>query len=279
MRFPATTLPVDLPCIMGIVNVTPDSFSDGGRFAQRGAAVEQGLRLAAEGAAIIDVGGESTRPGSEPVDAEAETSRVLPVIEALHDALAGTALISVDTSKALVARRALAAGAGMVNDVTALRGDPDMAATVAEAGCPLCLMHMLGRPRMMQDDPRYDDVVTEVGAFLEERLSAAVDAGVAEEAVLLDPGIGFGKTLDHNLALLAALDRIVALGRPIVLGASRKRFLGALLGADDPMDRINGTLATTVLGLARGAAVFRVHDVTENLEALKVARAVLEVGA
>jgi dihydropteroate synthase len=279
MRFPATTLPVDLPCIMGIVNVTPDSFSDGGRYAQHEAAVDQGLRLAAEGAVIVDVGGESTRPGSEPVDAEAETRRVLPVIEALREALPAPVLISIDTSKAQVARRALAAGAGMVNDVTALRGDPQMASTVAEAGCPLCLMHMLGRPRTMQDDPRYGDVVTEVAAFLEERLAVAVAAGVPDESVLLDPGIGFGKTLDHNLALLAGLERIAALGRPVVLGASRKRFLGALLDVDEPRDRVSGTVATTVLGLTRGAAVFRVHDVKPNAEALHVARAVLEVGA
>ena len=278
MAFPPSSLPVEFPCIMGIVNVTPDSFSDGGRFAERDAAVAHGLRLVAEGAAIVDVGGESTRPGSEPVSTGEELRRVVPVIEALRTALGERALVSVDTSKAEVARTALAAGADMVNDVTALRGDPRMAAIVAEAGCPVCLMHMLGEPRTMQDDPRYGDVVADVCGFLEERLAFAVSAGVAAEAVLLDPGIGFGKTLAHNVALLAGLDRVAALGRPVVLGASRKRFLGELLGAE-PHERVVGTAVTTALGLARGAAVFRVHDVKENAQALAVARAVVEAGA
>jgi len=278
MAFPPSSLPVEFPCIMGIVNVTPDSFSDGGRFAERDAAVAHGLRLVAEGAAIVDVGGESTRPGSEPVSTGEELRRVVPVIEALRTALGERALVSVDTSKAEVARTALAAGADMVNDVTALRGDPRMAAVVAEAGCPVCLMHMLGEPRTMQDAPRYGDVVADVCGFLEERLAFAVSAGVAAEAVLLDPGIGFGKTLAHNLALLAGLDRVAALGRPVVLGASRKRFLGELLGAES-QERVVGTAVTTALGLARGAAVFRVHDVKENLQALAVARAVVEAGA
>jgi dihydropteroate synthase len=276
--YPQTTLAVGLPCIMGIVNVTPDSFSDGGRFAQREAAVDQGRRLVAEGAAIVDIGGESTRPGAEPVSAAAEIGRVLPVIETLHVEFGDRVPISVDTSKADVARAALAAGATVVNDVTALRGDPGMAAVVGEAGCPVCLMHMLGEPRTMQDDPKYDDVVDDVCAFLEQRLTAAVAAGIAEEAVLLDPGIGFGKTLDHNLALLAGLDRVAALGRPVVLGASRKRFLGAILGVEAADRRVAGTVATTTLGLTRGAAVFRVHDVLENAQALAVARAILEAG-
>ncbi len=254
---------------MGIVNVTPDSFSDGGLHADTESAVAHGRRLAAEGAAIVDVGGESTRPGSEPVAADDELARVVPVIERL--AATTPALISVDTTKAVVARAALDAGAGLVNDVTALRADPAMAALVAERGCPVCLMHMLGEPRTMQDDPRYGDVVGEVIAFLEERLAAAVAAGVREEQVLLDPGIGFGKTLEHNLLLLRHLDRIAALGRPLVLGASRKRFIGALLDAA-PLERVAGTVATTVLGLARGAAVVRVHDVRPNVEALRVAR-------
>ena len=274
MDFPPTTLPVELPCIMGIVNVTPDSFSDGGRFEEHEAAVAHAVRLVAEGAAIIDVGGESTRPGAKPVDAAAELRRVLPVIEGLRAALGDDLPISVDTSKAAVARAALAAGATMVNDVSALRGDPEMAAVVAEAGCPLCLMHMLGEPRTMQDAPRYDDVVAEVCGFLEQRLTVAVAAGVAEEAVLLDPGIGFGKTLQHNLMLLDGLDRLAALGRPVVLGASRKRFLGAVLGIDRADRRLAGTIATTVLGFSRGAAVFRVHDVRANAEALAVARAI-----
>jgi dihydropteroate synthase len=260
---------------MGIVNVTPDSFSDGGLHADTEPAVAHGRRLAAEGAAIVDVGGESTRPGSEPVAVAEELARVVPVIERL--AAATPALISVDTAKAAVARAALDAGAGLVNDVTALRGDPAMVALVAERGCPVCLMHMLGEPRTMQDDPRYDDVVDDVVAFLEERLTAAVAAGVREEQVLLDPGIGFGKTLEHNLLLLRHLDRIAALGRPLVLGASRKRFIGALLDAA-PLERVAGTVATTVLGLARGAAVVRVHDVRPNVEALRVAKAILEAG-
>jgi dihydropteroate synthase len=258
---------------MGIVNVTPDSFSDGGEHADTDSAVAHGLLLAAEGAAILDVGGESTRPGSGSVAADDELSRIVPVIERL--AVASAALISVDTTKAVVARAALDAGAVLVNDVTALRGDPAMAALVAERGCPVCLMHMLGEPRTMQDDPRYDDVVGEVVAFLEERLAFAVAAGVREEQVLLDPGIGFGKTVRHNLLLLAHLDRIAALGRPVVLGASRKRFIGALLGAE-PGERAIGTVATTVLGLARGAAIVRVHDVRPNVEALRVAQAILD---
>ena len=272
MRYPPTDLPLAFPCVMGIVNVTPDSFSDGGLHADTDSAVAHGLLLADEGAAILDIGGESTRPGSLPVPLDEELARVVPVIERL--AAATPALLSIDTTKAAVARAALDAGATIVNDVTALRGDAAMAALVAERGCPVCLMHMLGEPRTMQDDPRYDDVVAEVAAFLEERLTAAVAAGVREEQVLLDPGIGFGKTVQHNLLLLAHLDRLTALGRPLVLGASRKRFIGTLLGAE-PRERTSGTVATTVLGLARGAAVVRVHDVRPNVEALRVAEAVL----
>ena len=270
-------LPSDLtfPCVMGVLNVTPDSFSDGGLFIHPEAAVRQGLAMAAEGAAIVDVGGESTRPGSDPVSVEQELSRVLPVVEALHGRV--DTAISVDTSKAEVARRALAAGAAIVNDVTALRGDPDMVATVAEAGCPVCLMHMLGAPKTMQNDPRYDDVVDEVLRFLEERLSFAVAQGVREEQVMLDPGIGFGKTLEHNLLLLRHLDRFVALGRPVVLGTSRKRFLGAILDAES-QERLFGTVATTVMGALAGAAVFRVHDVRPNVEALRVTEAVRGAG-
>ena len=275
VRFPATDLAVELPCIMGIVNVTPDSFSDGGLHADADSAVAHGLLLASEGAAILDIGGESTRPGSEPVPVADELARVLPVIERL--VIGAPTLISVDTTKAAVARAALAAGATIVNDVTALRGDPAMAELVAEHGCAVCLMHMLGEPRTMQDDPRYDDVVGEVVAFLEQRMAAALAAGVREEQILLDPGIGFGKTLQHNLLLLAHLDRIAALGRPVVLGASRKRFIGALLGAQSRQRGV-GTVATTVLGLVQGAAVVRVHDVRPNVEALRVAQAVIEAG-
>ena len=275
MRFPPTALPTPLPCVMGIVNVTPDSFSDGGLYADTEAAVAHGLRLVAEGAAIVDVGGESTRPGSEPVPAEVELQRVVPVVERL--AAETDALLSIDTTKAVVARAALDAGAGLVNDVTALRADPDMAALVAERGCPVCLMHMLGEPRTMQVEPVYGDVVAEVCEFLEARLAAVVAAGVREEQVLLDPGIGFGKTLRHNLLLVRDLGRIVSLGRPVVLGTSRKRFIGALLDAG-PEQRAIGTAATTVLGLVKGAAIVRVHDVRPNVEALRVAQAVLDAG-
>lgn len=266
---------VPFPCVMGVLNVTPDSFSDGGLFVHAEAVLRQGVAMAAEGAAIVDVGGESTRPGSDPVSVEQEAARVVPVVAGLHGKVA--ALISVDTSKAEVARRALAAGAAIVNDVTALRGDPEMVAVVAEAGCPVCLMHMLGAPKTMQEDPRYDDVVGEVLHFLEERLAFAVATGVREEQVLLDPGIGFGKTAEHNLLLLRHLDRFVALGRPVVLGTSRKRFLGAILGAE-PEDRLFGTVATTVMGAQAGAAVFRVHDVKPNVEVLRVMEAVRTAG-
>jgi dihydropteroate synthase len=258
---------------MGIVNVTPDSFSDGGRFAAPGAAVEHGLELVADGAAIVDVGGESTRPGSEPVSAATETARVLPVVEGL--AATGTAAqISIDTRKASVARVALAAGASLVNDISALR-DREMAGVVAESGADCCLMHMLGEPRTMQDDPRYDDVVDDVKAFLSARLELAVREGVREEHVLLDPGIGFGKRDEHNLALIRRLDEIVALGRPVVIGTSRKGFLGRVGGAAAGAERLAGTLATNVLALERGASVFRVHDVAPAREALAVAAATL----
>jgi dihydropteroate synthase len=258
---------------MGILNVTPDSFSDGGRFLLPPEALAQGLTLVHEGAAVLDVGGESTRPGSEPVSAEMELRRVLPVVEALAGRVGVP--ISVDTMKADVAQRALLAGASLVNDVSALRADAAMAEVVAEAGCPVCLMHMSGQPKTMQDDPHYDDVVDDVLRFLEERMAFAVSRGVREEQILLDPGLGFGKTVEHNLTLLRHLDRMVSLGRPVVLGASRKRFLGVILGAE-PGQRVFGTVATTVMGLLAGAHVFRVHDVKPNFEALRVGLAVLE---
>jgi dihydropteroate synthase len=257
--------------IMGVVNVTPDSFSDGGRYLEPGAAVEHGRRLAAEGADILDVGGESTRPGAAEVPAAEELRRVLPVVEGLAGA---GPTVSIDTSKAAVAEAALDAGAGYVNDVTAFRGDPRLAGLVASRSVPCCLMHMLGTPRTMQDDPRYDDVVSEVKAFLDERLAFAVAEGVAEERVMLDPGIGFGKTIDHNLALLARLDEIAALGRPVVVGVSRKSFLGAITGREAD-ERAVATAAANVLALERGASVFRVHDVAETLDALAVAAATL----
>jgi dihydropteroate synthase len=257
---------------MGVLNVTPDSFSDGGEWFDGEAAIAHGRALIAEGAGILDVGGESTRPGAEPVGEDEELRRVVPVVEAL----AGTgAQVSVDTMKARVARAALDAGATYVNDVTAFRGDPAMAALVAERGCDCCLMHMLGEPRTMQRDPRYDDVVDDVKAFLASRAELAVRAGVAPERIQIDPGIGFGKTIDHNLQLLARLEEIVALGFPVVVGTSRKSFLGRLTGRDDPHARVPGTIATNVLALTRGARVFRVHDVAAVTDALKVAAATL----
>ncbi len=258
--------------IMGVVNVTPDSFSDGGRYFDAGAAIEHGLELEAEGAAILDVGGESTRPGAPPVPESEELRRVLPVIDGLI-ASRTAAQISIDTSKAAVAARALEAGASLVNDVTALRGEPEMAAVVAGAGVECCLMHMLGNPRTMQRDPRYDDVVADIKAFLEERMAFAIQAGIAEERILLDPGIGFGKTIEHNLELLRRLDELVELGRPVVIGTSRKTFLGRLTGRESPHDRVAATIATNVLAYERGARVFRVHDVAPLRDALTVTAA------
>jgi dihydropteroate synthase len=256
--------------IMGVVNVTPDSFSDGGRYLDARSAIAHGEQLVAEGAAILDVGGESTRPGADPVPADEELRRVLPVVAGL----AGTARVSIDTSKAAVAAAALDAGADYVNDVTAFRGDPELAALVADRGVDCCVMHMLGTPRTMQQDPRYDDVVSDVKAFLEERLAYAVGQGIAEERVMLDPGIGFGKTVKHNLELIARLDELVAIGRPLVFGVSRKSFLGKLTGREVD-DRAVATAAANVLALERGATVFRVHDVPETLDALTVAAATL----
>jgi dihydropteroate synthase len=257
--------------LMGVVNVTPDSFSDGGAHLDPGAAIAHGRRLAEEGARILDVGGESTRPGAAPVAAEEELRRVVPVVAEL----AGEPVqVSIDTSKLEVARSAVEAGASYVNDVTAFRGDPGMAAFVGEAGVDCCLMHMLGTPRTMQRDPRYDDVVADVKAFLAERMAFAVAEGVPEDRISLDPGIGFGKTIAHNLALLARLDELAELGRPIVLGTSRKSFLGAITGRE-PGDRAIATAATTVLGYERGARVFRVHDVAASRDALLVAVATL----
>jgi dihydropteroate synthase len=301
--------------LMGVVNVTPDSFSDGGLFLDPGAAIAHGLELAEEGAGILDVGGESTRPGAEPVAAEEELRRVLPVVEGLAEALLigpsdlDRPTISIDTAKASVARAALEAGATLVNDVTALRGDPELAAVVAHSGAECCLMHMLGEPRTMQrgaggvGGPQYKDVVDDVKAFLEQRLTFAVGEGIPEERVLLDPGIGFGKTLEHNLQLLRRLRELSALGRPLVVGTSRKSFLGRIIGdaasvrvataqtgvglrssvgrsatAAGPAaiaERLPGTIATCVLAYERGASVLRVHDVAPVRAALAVAAATL----
>jgi dihydropteroate synthase len=255
---------------MGIVNVTPDSFSDGGLFLDADAAVAHGIALAEEGAAILDVGGESTRPGAAPVAEEEELRRVLPVVQRL--AAAGHR-ISVDTAKVAVARAALDAGATIVNDVSAFRFEPGLAGLVGEREVHCCLMHMLGEPRTMQEDPRYDDVVSEVKAFLEERLAFAVGEGISEERVWLDPGIGFGKTVAHNLELLRRLGEIVAIGRPVVVGTSRKSFLGRLAGGKPEGERLPGTIATNVLALERGASIFRVHDVAPIVDALTVAAA------
>jgi dihydropteroate synthase len=257
--------------LMGVVNVTPDSFSDGGLYLDPEAAVAHGRELAAAGAEILDVGGESTRPGAEPVAAEEEMGRVVPVVEGLRGV---ECEISVDTSKAPVAAAALDAGATIVNDVTALRGDPEMAPLCAERGPTVVLMHMLGEPRTMQEDPRYDDVVAEVKAFLAERLTAAVAAGIAEERVWLDPGIGFGKTADHNIELLRRLGELHALGRPLVIGTSRKSFIGRVDGSAAG-ERLGGTIASSVLAAAEGAEVLRVHDVAEMRQALTVAAAIL----
>jgi dihydropteroate synthase len=273
--------------LMGVVNVTPDSFSDGGAFLRADAAIAHARKLVGEGADILDIGGESTRPGAEPVAADEELGRVLPVLEGLAAAFASMSAppqISIDTSKASVARAALAAGAGLVNDVSAFRADPDMAAVVADSGAQCCLMHMLGEPRTMQREggPQYGDVVGEVLEFLHERVEFAVAAGVPRERIMLDPGIGFGKTDAHNLELLRRLDELVALGLPVVIGTSRKGFLGRILadadGRAEPVGtarRLPGTIATNVLAFERGASVFRVHDIAPVRDALAVAAATL----
>ncbi len=257
--------------IMGIVNVTPDSFSDGGLYLDPDAAIAQARRLTDEAADILDVGGESTRPGAEPVAVDEELRRIVPIF----DGIAGiSAQLSIDTSKAPVARAAIEHGASIVNDVSALRADPAMVGLVAESEVSCCLMHMLGEPRTMQRDPRYGDVVDDVKAFLEERLRFAVREGVPEERIMLDPGIGFGKTVAHNLALLRRLDELAALGRPLVVGTSRKSFLARIL-ADDAGERLPGTIATNVLAFERGASIFRVHDVAPVRAALATAAATL----
>lgn len=257
--------------LMGVINVTPDSFSDGGLYLDAAAAIRHGLRLQAEGADILDVGGASTRPGAEPVPPKVERERVVPVIRGLRQA-GIEAQISVDTCSAEVAAAALDAGATMVNDITALRADPEMAALVAARGTDVCLMHMQGDPRTMQLDPRYDDVVAEVRAFLAERVAAAAAAGIDRGRILIDPGIGFGKTLEHNLQLLAGLAELTTIGPPVLVGTSRKSFLGRLTGR--PVDeRVPGTIATNVIALQQGARIFRVHDVAPIRDALQVAAA------
>jgi dihydropteroate synthase len=254
---------------MGIVNVTPDSFSDGGLWLDPTKAIDHARRLVADGAGILDIGGESTRPGAQPVPAEEQLRRVVPVFEGLRGI---GARLSIDTTKATVAEAAVDAGAEIVNDVTALRDDPDLAGLCADKGVHVCLMHMLGEPRTMQDDPHYDDVVDDIKAFLEERLRHAVAEGIAEDKVWLDPGIGFGKTVDHNLALLGRLEELTAIGRPIVVGTSRKGFIGKISG-EEIEGRVPGTIATNVIALGNGAEVFRVHDVAAVAQALQLAAA------
>lgn len=258
------------PKLMGVVNVTPDSFSDGGLFLDAEAAVAHGRQLAEDGAEILDVGGESTRPGAEEVSVEEELARVVPVVRGL----AGVATVSIDTSKAAVAEAALDAGASIVNDVTALRHDPEIGGLCAEHRAGLILMHMQGDPQTMQANPVYNDVVDDVKAFLAERLDAAIGMGVAEELIWLDPGIGFGKTLEHNLELLRRLGELREMGRPLVIGTSRKSFLGKIDGSEVD-DRIGGTIASSVFAAAEGADVLRVHDVAETDQALKLASAIL----
>lgn len=274
LQLPGGHLPLGgATLIMGVVNVTPDSFSDGGHFLAREAAVAQGLRLAGEGANILDVGGESTRPGSDPTPLAEELDRVLPVVRELKKRC--NAAVSIDTYKAEVAEAAIAAGADMVNDVTALAGDPQMAGLCARSRVGLVLMHMLGTPRTMQQNPHYDDVVAEVAGFLAAQAQAALAAGVAPEAIVVDPGIGFGKTVEHNLELIRNLPALARLGYPVLLGASRKAFIGKLTGREKPAERLWGTLGVHVLGAALGADIVRVHDVAPLKEALLVADAVM----
>ncbi len=268
------TAPIDVvlarPAVLGVVNVTPDSFSDGGVNLDQSVAVASGRRMLAEGAAIVDIGGESTRPGAPPTSADEELRRVVPVLEQLAGAP-----VSIDTMKAEVARAAVELGAMLVNDISALRGDPALVEVVAESGVFLCLMHMQGEPRTMQIDPHYDDVVAEVAAFLEERLAFAVDHGVPEDRICLDPGIGFGKTPDQNLQLVRRLDALVALGRPVLVGLSRKSTIGKAVG--EPAARVAtdaASVGAAVAAFDRGASIFRVHDVRSHVEALAAARAV-----
>jgi dihydropteroate synthase len=261
--------------VMGIVNVTPDSFSDGGAYLDPTLAVNHGIELERDGATILDVGGESTRPGAPPVSEKEELRRVVPVIECLV-ARGVSARISIDTSKAEVARQALAAGATLVNDVTALRAAPEITEMVAASGAEICLVHMIGTPRTMQQSPVYQDVVSEVKRFLAERIEFALAAGVPEEKIVLDPGIGFGKTVAHNLELIMRLNELTTLGRPVLIGTSRKSFLGELTGRDVEA-RLAGTVATNVLAYERGATIFRVHDVAPMIDALTVTASVLRV--
>ncbi len=264
-------LVLDRPCIMGVVNVTPDSFSDGGDAFEPAAAIERGLALHAAGAAIVDVGGESTRPGAEPVSIDEERARIVPVIEELTRS---GAIVSVDTRHAAVMEAAIAAGATVVNDVTALAGDPASLPLMAAGDAAIVLMHMQGDPRTMQLAPYYDDVVAEVCGWLRERMAACEAAGIARNRLAIDPGIGFGKTLEHNLAILSHLDAFAELGRPIVLGVSRKSFIGRLSREEPPKARLAGSLAAGLFAVAQGVQILRVHDVAETRQALAVWQAI-----
>lgn len=263
------------PLIMGILNVTPDSFSDGGRFLQVNEAVEHAHRMVTEGADMIDIGGESTRPGSLRVGADEQQRRVLAVIEAVRGALAGEIPISVDTTLAEVAEAALETGAGIINDISAGRDDPRILEVVSRHRCPYIMMHMQGTPETMQDNPVYDDVVEEVRAFLLERAQVAMRAGIKRENIIIDPGIGFGKTKVHNLELMAKLHRFVDTGFPVLLGTSRKRFMGSICADATPDQLLGATCATTVLGISAGVKLFRVHDVQANRQAADVAWTIL----
>ena len=266
----------DAPVIMGVLNVTPDSFSDGGAYPSTRRAVARAVEMVEQGAAIIDIGGESTRPGAERISATEQKRRILDVIEETRKALGVEVRISVDTTLSEVARSALNAGADMINDVSAGRDDAEMFSLVAEHGVPYCLMHMQGTPETMQDDPQYRDVVEEVREFLLERAEAAQQAGVAREQIVLDPGIGFGKRTVHNLQLIANLPQLVDAGYPVLLGTSRKRFIGEVAGSSDPALRMPATVVTTGWGICAGARIFRVHDVWQNRQALEVALALLD---
>jgi len=254
--------------VMGILNVTPDSFHDGGRFAASDQAIDEALRMESDGADIIDLGGESSRPGAEPVGVSEEMERVIPVLEGIRRR--SDIPISIDTTKARVAQEALGAGASIVNDISALRADPEMACVVAEAGCCVILMHMLGTPETMQANPTYEDVVEEVATFLRERVAVATEAGIRRERIWVDPGIGFGKRLEHNLQLLQGIDRLAAIGMPILVGLSRKSFLGQILDAPSA-DRLEGTISANAVAIARGAGIIRVHDVKEGRRTADVA--------
>ncbi len=261
---------------MGVVNVTPDSFFDGGLYFEPARAIERALELAAEGADIVDIGGESSRPGAHPISAKEEKKRILPVIEVLREKK--NVLISVDTTKAEVAEAAVAAGADIINDISAGRFDPQILRLAAESGAGLVLMHMKGTPRTMQAEPHYEDVVAEVRSFLEERIAAAEANGVARESLIIDPGIGFGKKLEHNLALLNNLGSLAELGRPVLVGISNKSFIGKILNLE-PQDRLEGTVAAAVVSLLHGASILRIHDLKAVKRAVTVAESILSQGA